>query len=125
MSTEKIFISGFYSSDVADTAPAWLLGKGSLHADKLAQWLTENKQLADKDGFIRYTVKKSQSTGKRYVEVDTWVKPSQSLQPDGTPYPQDSNGAVAAIQNGSHPLPTSDDIQYPDEDINPEDIPFN
>jgi len=125
---EKQFIAGFYSNDVADTAPDWILGKGSIKVSLLKEWLEENKHLADGDGFIRYTIKRSQTTKKRYVEVDTW-KPTPRTQPDGTAYPQDDNGAVAAIETGTHPVPTSDD-QFEDiaptnkEAINPEDIPF-
>ena len=100
--TTKEFISGLYSSDVADTAPAWILGKGSIHLEKLMVWLDMHKHLADEKGFINFIVKRSQEKGKRYIEVDTWKPTKQTTE-----------------QVASEP------VEYPDDNISPEDIPFN
>lgn len=70
--TEKTFINGLISKDVADTAPEWILGKMSIQVDDLKRWLNDNDKLADENGWINLTVKRSQKTNKRYVEVDTW-----------------------------------------------------
>lgn len=79
MNNEKIFISGFYSKDVPDSAPEFILGQGALHVGKLAQWLQENENLADDRGYINYKILSSKSTGARYVEVDTW-KPTKKVE---------------------------------------------
>jgi hypothetical protein len=69
---EKIFVNGLISKDVADTAPEWILGKMSMQVNELINWLEKNRKLQDENGWINLTVKRSQKTGKRYIEVDTW-----------------------------------------------------
>jgi hypothetical protein len=72
METEKTFVNGLISKDVADTAPEWILGKMSMQVNELINWLEKNRKLQDENGWINLTVKRSQKTGKRYIEVDTW-----------------------------------------------------
>lgn len=72
METEKIFVNGLISKDVADTAPEWILGKMSISVNELINWLEKNRKLQDENGWINLTVKRSPRTGKRYIEVDTW-----------------------------------------------------
>lgn len=74
---EKIFISGLYSQEVSDKAPSFILGKGSIHVDKMIKWLEENRDLAGERGYINWTLLEGK-TGTRYFEVDTW-KPSQNI----------------------------------------------
>jgi hypothetical protein len=112
----KEFIGGFYSSDVPNTTPDYILGKGSLHLEKLMTWIDTHKNLADEKGYINYTIKRSKEKGTRYVEVDTW-KPKtvgeqketsyddlvaqKHVAPDGTAYPMDENGAIKAIYDSN------------------------
>jgi hypothetical protein len=70
----KIFVNGLLSKDVPDTAPEFILGKNSIKVNDLIQWLQENRHLADENGWINTITKRSQSTGKRYIEVDTWKR---------------------------------------------------
>lgn len=72
---EKIFVNGFISKDVPDTAPDFILGKGAVHVPSLIEWLITNKGLADDKGYINITTLRSKTTGKRYTEVDTYKKP--------------------------------------------------
>jgi hypothetical protein len=65
---DTLFIDGFYSEDVPETAPEWILGKGSIGIDKMIKFLNENRHIAV-NGAIKYTIKMAKS-GKRYVEVD-------------------------------------------------------
>jgi phage antirepressor YoqD-like protein len=74
---EKIFVNGIISKEVPQTAPDFILGKMSIKVDDLMKWLIENKSLCDENGWINMTVMRSKSTGKRYIEVDTW-KPTPS-----------------------------------------------
>lgn len=76
---EKIFVSGFISKDVPDTAPDYILGKGSLHVESLLKWLQDNKNLAE-NGYINITTLRSKTTGKRYTEVDTYKKPVATVE---------------------------------------------
>lgn len=82
METEKIFVNGLISKDVADTAPEWILGKMSISVNELINWLEKNRKLQDENGWINLTVKRSQKTGKRYIEVDTW-KPEPKMEVTG------------------------------------------
>lgn len=78
--TEKIFVNGLISKDVSDTAPEFILGKLSVKVSELAKWLEENKGIAEND-WINLTVKRSGTSGKRYIEVDTY-KPKTTI-PEG------------------------------------------
>jgi len=80
---QQEFISGIYSNDVANTAPEWILGKGSIHVKKLQTWLDTHKNLADENGYIRYTIKRAKDGVKRYVEVD-FYKPTPKVEKETT-----------------------------------------
>lgn len=86
---DKIFIDGFYSSDVPETAPEFILGKGSLHIDKLRKFLSNNEQYANK-GYLNYTILRSREAGSRYVVLDTyaWEKAQQEKQQEIPEQPQ-------------------------------------
>lgn len=90
----KVFVNGLISKDIPDTTPEWILGKLSVKMEDLYLWLRENKGLADENGWINLTVLRSKTTGKRYIEVDTWkpkiedktntpVESAPSVQPTG------------------------------------------
>lgn len=72
MENIKIFVNGLISVEVPQTAPEWILGKNSIKVDELIKWLQENKHLANEAGYINTVTKASKTTGKRYIEVDTW-----------------------------------------------------
>lgn len=80
---DKIFVNGLVSKDVADNAPEWILGKMSIQVNELINWLEKNRKIQDDNGWINLTVKRSKSTGKRYIEVDTW-KPESKVQKEDT-----------------------------------------
>ena len=111
--TEKVFINGLISKDVADTAPEWILGKMSINTNELINWLTQNRKLGDENGWINLTVKRSQKTNKRYIEVDTWKPKAQEVMPTlvTTPatYPQ-------SVTTGGYNPSTGE--------VNVSDIPF-
>jgi len=74
---DKIFVNGLISKDIPDTAPDYILGKHSIKVQDLINWLEANKHLADANGWINTITKRSQSTGKRFIEVDTWQPKKQ------------------------------------------------
>lgn len=96
--TDKIFVNGIISHEVPDTAPDFILGKFSLNTNELINWLSHNRMLGDENGYIRCTVLRSKSTGKRYVEVDQW-KPA--------PKDDGSAGLPPSVNQGA---PTDDGI---------------
>lgn len=85
--TQPIFINGFYSNDVPENAPEWILGKGSLHVGKLMEWLINNQFRVNESGYINYIIKRNKKDGKRFVSVDTWKKPTteRTYQPEDFP----------------------------------------
>lgn len=76
---EKVFINGLISKDIPETTPDWVLGKHSIKVQELIDWLTANKNLADENGWINLVTKRSQKTGKRFMEVDTWKPTKQEV----------------------------------------------
>lgn len=78
---DKIFLNGIISKDIPETAPAWILGKFSMNVPELKKWLDDNSQRLMDNGWINFVIKKSEKTGKRYIEVDTYkpVKPIETL----------------------------------------------
>jgi hypothetical protein len=85
---DKIFVDGFYSKKVNESAPAYVIADLSVHADTLMKWLAAHKDLVDEKGYMRWTVKDSQG-GKRYTEVNTWkpeAKPAEVVE-DGFQLP--------------------------------------
>lgn len=82
--SEKIFVNGLISKDVPDTAPEFILGKLSVKVSELAKWLNDNKGLADND-WINLTVMRSKTTGKRYIEVDTYKPKTEQVETKSAP----------------------------------------
>jgi hypothetical protein len=82
---KKIFIDGFYSNEVADSLPDYILGKGSFHISKLRKFLDENEQYADNRGYLHYTIFRSKEAGNRYATLDLWKynKEREEGQPRG------------------------------------------
>lgn len=110
---EKIFVNGFISKDVPDTAPDYILGKGSLHVESLVKWLQDNKGLAE-NGYINITTLRSKTTGKRYTEVDTYKKPVAVEEPKEVAAPVQTGGYTGPVGPGD----------YDGTAVNPDDIPF-
>lgn len=110
---EKIFVNGFISKDVPETAPDYILGKGSLHVESLMKWLQDNKGLAE-NGYINITTLRSKTTGKRYTEVDTYKKPVAAVEPVES---------VSTVQTGGYTGPVGPSY-YHGTAVNPDDIPF-
>jgi hypothetical protein len=81
---DKIFVNGMTSFDVPDTTPDFILGKGSFKVDDLINFLNDHKDYAI-DGYLNYTILRSKTSGKRYVELDMWKydqKQEESLSPE-------------------------------------------
>lgn len=110
MEKETIFVTGLYLNRVHEKAPAYVITNQDIHVEKLIAWLQANKHLANEKGYIRIQGKESQKQDERgnnlrYFQVDTYVS-----QPKNETQEQPK-----AVDPGA----------YPEENINPEDIPFN
>lgn len=77
--SEKIYVNGLISKDVPETAPEFILGRLSVKVSELSKWLNDNKAIADND-WINLTVMRSKTTGKRYIEVDTWKPKTEQVE---------------------------------------------
>lgn len=90
-STEKIFVDGYHTSDIADTVPAFVLGRGSFHAKRLVRWLTENQKYADRNGFIPFETLRSREKQTRYTQVDMFQYQSSLKNREETPESREYN----------------------------------
>lgn len=80
--TETNFVNGLYLGRVHENAPAFIITNQKIHVEKLTEWLTANKHLADEKGYIRLQGKESLNVDekgfpKRYFQVDTWKPESK------------------------------------------------
>ena len=78
---EIILVDGLYSNEVSDKAPEYILGSLSVQPEKLALWLQANLHLKNEKGYINLIVKRSKTTGKRYISVDTFKKKQEAPAP--------------------------------------------
>lgn len=101
---EKTFSEGIYLNTVHEKAPEFIKANVSINIEKAIAWLQLMKATgkADDKGYIRLVGKESKE-GKRYFELGTWKPNAQA------------NTAPAASEK---------DIEFPEEYINPADIPF-
>lgn len=97
---DKIFVNGLISKDIPETTPEFILGKNSIHVDSLIKWLQEvGKGLADEKGYVNTVTLRSKTTGKRYIEVDTW-KPKATEQPKDESPSVKVGGYEGTLANG-------------------------
>jgi hypothetical protein len=67
---EKIFVNGFISKDVPETAPEFILGNASINIKSFMDFLLANEKYAV-NGWINLSTKRSKD-GKRYTELDLY-----------------------------------------------------
>lgn len=107
---EKPQLPPLFWKDAHQNAPSFVKGQISVNVPQMIKYFETYKEFISDKGWMTLGMKEAR-TGNIYFDLDTW-KPApkyESQQPDGTTYPQDDNGAVAVIEAGTHPLPTSDD----------------
>ena len=98
--SDKVFAEGFYFRIPRESAPDYIKGTVSVHAEKFSEFLNKHK---DDEGYVRLSIKES-TKGTVYAELDTWkptAKPQALKEVDVRPK-----------------------VEYPKNDINPDDIPF-
>ena len=100
----KVFVSGLISKDIPETTPEWILGRLSVKMEDLYLWLRENKGMADENGWINLTILRSKTTGKRYIEVDTW-KPTKTDTPAPVATPEGKGINMSEFTGESNDAP--------------------
>lgn len=103
MENNKIFANGFIYKTPSPKAPEFIKANLSFKADEFIKFLQEN----DNGGWVNVDVKESKN-GKIYGELNTWKKGDAGQ--NNPPSRED--------------LKTIPKIDYPTEDIDPNDIPF-
>jgi len=99
--SEKQFANGIYPNRLSDKAPDFVLASVSINVTQFLEWLQANKHLANERGYINLKGLENRDKTKRYFEIDTW-EPKKDVATTAPAKPQ----------------------EYPEEEINPEDIPF-
>lgn len=115
MAQTKIYPKGLYMDKKREGAPAFVKGKLSIKAQDFVTFLKENKQYINDKGYMRFDLLQSEKDGKLYFTVDTY----KSTPTDGVPFVGTSEDK--SLQETAKQF---DSIQYPTDEINPEDIPF-
>lgn len=124
--SETIFPDGLSVFEPNAKAPEFIKATIYINPPKFYEWARLNKKYLSEKGYLKFNIKKSQK-GTLYIDLDTWKPdnpqsaPNQNVQtqkqPDGSDYPMDDNGAVEAIQDGTHAFIEPED--------NFDDIPFD
>lgn len=99
----KVFVNGLISKDIPETTPEFILGRLSVKAEDLHNWLRENKGLCDENGWMNLTILRSKTSGKRYIEVDTW-KPTKAPEVKDESPSVKVGGYEGPIANGEVPV---------------------
>lgn len=109
MENETIFVDGMIFKSKHKNAPEFVLGSIAIKVDDLTAFLAKHKKA---DGwvnvdFLRGKPKEGETKGKPYFKLNTF-------KPEG--------------QGESKPVNASEETRkapdYPEDEINPEDIPF-
>lgn len=104
---EKIFVKGMFFELPSDNAPEYIKGKLSIKVSDLIQFMNDHENVG---GYVNIDLKVAKESGKGYCQLNTW-KPSDKQ------YKAPATKEVGAV-------PTGEGIEYPEEQINSEDIPF-
>lgn len=106
MEKTKVFADGMIFKNPAENAPEFVKGKISIKSTDFIAFLHKHS----KNGWVNLDLKQSQG-GKMYFELDTWT-------------PKKDDKEVPSFDRDSQGKPVGG-VEYPTEDINPNDIPFD
>ncbi|MCK4500905.1 hypothetical protein KAU11_10425 [Candidatus Babeliales bacterium] len=100
MSEDK-YITGLFVKAPHEKAPAFVLAKGSINVEKMLEYLQNTDEQ-----YLNFNILKGRNNNV-YAEKDNW-KPDASK---------------AKVATAPKPAPAPQEVA-PEDDINPEDIPF-
>ena len=75
---ENTYIKGLYFNKVHPNTPEevkkWKKGRISIHAEKLVEWIKNNSQHINEQGYINADLTQNEKDGEKFysVKVDTW-----------------------------------------------------
>lgn len=114
MADDKVFAEGLYFEKPREGAPEFVLGGLSIQPSKLVEFLSS--QSANKAGYLNFDILVSKKTGKPYIVKNDYEKKEPVVNAETGQY-QAPEGGYASQQ-------AVPEIQYPDGEIDPNDIPF-
>lgn len=109
--SEKIFADGIYFSRPNPKAPSYIKGRISVKVDVFKNFIDKN---VNESGYVNLNLKVSKND-KLYFDLDTWTKTLK----DETKAKKE-----AEIVGEQTKEEVEKNLEYPKEDINPDDIPF-
>lgn len=105
---EKIFVDGAYFSR-NENSPEYIVGSLSIKVAQLIPFLQAHEKVS---GYVNINIKRSQKGGY-YCELNQWVPPKLQIAPEeNPPKPKEQE------------IHVSTEIEYPEEDIDPDKMPF-
>ena len=110
MAEQKIWADGFYF-ERRENAPDFVIGRLSVKVNKAKDFLDAH---VNDRGYVNLNILRSKDGGA-YMELDLW-QPKKQENGSWTPKPQ-TQEQIDEMKNRT-------DIEYPEDDINPDDIPF-
>ena len=78
---EQKYINGLFVYAPHEKAPDFVKAKLSINVERLQEWLSENKALANEKGFISIDIKEGRDK-KWYAQVDNWKPENKSVSTD-------------------------------------------
>lgn len=94
---EAKYPQGFKIWEPRESAPPWIKGRISVHLETFQEWA---KQFVDEKGYVSLDLKVKDGSEALYAQVNTW-KP-----------------------NGQKQEKVEPTIEYPKDEIDPNDLPF-
>lgn len=96
---ETIFPQGVSVFLPNEKAPDFVKAELYINPLQFAEFCRLHPEWMSEKGFMKLSIKKSQK-GTLYCDVNTYKPQKQvRLAPDGSPYPEDANGAIKAYDN--------------------------
>jgi len=101
--SDIIFADGAHYERRTDKMPEFIVGRLSFNVDTFIEFLQKHK---NDRGYVNLDIKTGKS-GKDYLSLNVWKKPEALTE--------------HTVQKSKI---TADPVEYPEEEINAEDIPF-
>lgn len=112
MAKEKIFANGMYF-DKKEGSPVYVIGSLALKVSEVIPFLQLHEKVS---GYVNIDIKQAKG-GKYYCELNTWVPKESSVTEE-----EDNQARLNNLDTAN--TGDTDTLEYPEEDINNEDIPF-
>lgn len=126
---EAIFVNGMFWRARAENAPEFVRGKVALNVRDMKQFFIDNAQHISSKGYINVDLMKS-TKGTYYFKLDTWkpknddiAENKQAIRKILNPNISEEEAEILAQHRAKHNKKV--EVEYPDDEINPNDIPFN